>query len=81
MPHAPNPKNMAAVPYMLRQIKFLKILTYLYRYSIVKLVYNDHPWDPKIVAAVDRSAIIFIKHASLKTLSGDNRIQSFGHKI
>ena len=23
-------------------------------YSTVKPVYNDHPWDPKIVAVVDR---------------------------
>ncbi len=41
--------------------------------STVKLVYNDHPWDPKKVAVVDRWSL-FSGHLCSKSLKWDLKI-------
>jgi hypothetical protein len=41
--------------------------------STVKLLYNDHPWDPKKVAVVDRWSL-FSGHLCSKSLKWDLKI-------
>ena len=45
-------------------------------FRIVKPVYNDHPWDPKVVAVVDRW-LLFRGHLSDKKLKRDPTMMVF----
>jgi hypothetical protein len=48
-----SPKSLSTDPLGVKNIWHMgpKITT-------VKLLYNDHPWDPKIVAVVDRQLLL-----------------------
>ena len=46
--------SLLKAEYSALQLLFDVVVIMAFMYSQTKLVYNDNPWDPKIVAAVDR---------------------------
>ena len=56
----------------MKTILMFKLLLFWFEIT-VKPVYNDHPWDPKIVAAVDRWSL-FRGHLCYKRTNWDLKI-------